>query len=250
MKNTAKYLAEQERIAKIAFQLFAETGYSKTPLSVIGKAAGVQKSLLQYYFPKKSKFIELFIQTSFNVIVNHLYESLMAEDNAAKDEFDGIDAVDPFDDDEDDKEFDGLKLVEALYDIAYFEFWYITSCPSTEALRMDVMESYGNAQLVVKCVCEWIFEHMEDLDDEMKDKLYDTVTYCIGGGFEYACMKLEEKEPVDVGYIVDIAMATMVTALGLDTGFFKIHKDIDKEWLLRTADAVDALTFGSGAVSA
>ena len=114
-----------------------------------------------------------------------------------------------------------------------------------EALRMDVMESYANAQLVVKCVCEWIFDHMSELDDEMKAQLYDTVTYCIGGGFEYACMKLEAKEPVDVGYIVDIAMVTLVTALGLDANFFQIHKDIDKEWLLRTADAVDELTFGS-----
>ncbi len=241
MKNTAKYLAEQERIAKIAFQLFAETGYSKTPLSVIGKAAGVQKSLLQYYFPKKSKFIELFIETSFSVIVDHLYESLKAD--KAEAEADDLVAVDPFDDDDDD-EISGMEFIEMLYDIAYFEFWYITSSPSTEALRMDVMESYANAQLVVKCVCDWIFEHMPDIDESLRDRLYDTITYCIGGGFEYACMKLEEKEPVDVGYIVDIAMATMVTALGLDTGFFKIHKDIDEAWLRETAAAVDALTFG------
>ena len=110
MKNTAKYLAEQERIAKIAFQLFAETSYSKTPLSVIGKAAGVQKSLLQYYFPKKSKFIELFIQTSFGVIVDHLYNSIL-EENKEEGAEDELVAVDPFDDDDDDA-VSGMQLIE------------------------------------------------------------------------------------------------------------------------------------------
>ena len=104
MKQTQKYLAEQERIARIAFKLFAETGYAKTPLSVIGKEAGVQKSLLQYYFPKKSKFIELFIETSFGLVIDQVIESIRAreaeEEKAALD--DDLVAVDPFGDDDDD----------------------------------------------------------------------------------------------------------------------------------------------------
>ncbi|MBR1703822.1 MAG: TetR/AcrR family transcriptional regulator, partial [Clostridia bacterium] len=126
MKQTQKYLVEQERIARIAFQLFAETGYAKTPLSVIGKAAGVQKSLLQYYFPKKSKFIELFIETSFGLVIDQVIESIRAREAEADSGIDpDLEVVDPFDDDE--EEFSGLELVELLYDIAYFEFWYITS---------------------------------------------------------------------------------------------------------------------------
>lgn len=225
MENTAKYLREQERIAKIAFKLFAETGYTKTPLSVIGNAAGVQKSLLQYYFPKKSKFIELFIQTSINVLLTHVENTSKAENE--------------------EEELTGFQLIERIYDIAYFEFWYITSCPSTEALRMDVMESRDNTQLVVQCVCDWIFAHMEDLDEDLKTQIYDAVTFCIGGGFEYACMKMAKNEAVDVDTIVKNAMDFMVTAMGFDASVFKIRKDISKEWLLRTADAVDALTFGA-----
>ncbi|MBQ8469857.1 MAG: TetR/AcrR family transcriptional regulator [Clostridia bacterium] len=244
MKQTQKYLVEQERIARIAFQLFAETGYAKTPLSVIGKAAGVQKSLLQYYFPKKSKFIELFIETSFGLVIDQVIESIRAREAEADSGIDpDLEVVDPFDDDE--EEFSGLELVELLYDIAYFEFWYITSCPSTEALRMDVMESYGTAQLVVQCICDWIFDHMADLDDELKERIYDTITFCVGGGFEYACMKSERKEPVDVEYIVDNAMQFVVSALGFDPSLFQIKKEISTEWLLRTADAVDAKTFGA-----
>jgi AcrR family transcriptional regulator len=245
MKQTQKYLAEQERIARIAFKLFAETGYAKTPLSVIGKEAGVQKSLLQYYFPKKSKFIELFIETSFSLVIDQVIESLRAreaeEEAAAID--DDLVAVDPFEDDDED-EFTGVELVELLYDIADFEFWYVTSCPSTEALRMDVMENYNTAQLVVQCICDWIFDHLSDLDDAMKDRLYDTITFCVGGGFEYACMKFEKNEPVDVEYIVGNAMDFVVSALGFDPSLFKIRKEISTEWLLRTADAVDAVTFG------
>lgn len=245
MRQTQKYLAEQERIARIAFKLFAETGYAKTPLSVIGKEAGVQKSLLQYYFPKKSKFIELFIETSFSLIIDQVIESIRAREADADSAIDDdLVAVDPFDDDDED-EFNGMELVELLYDIAYFEFWYITSCPSTEALRMDVMENYNTAQLVVQCICDWIFEHMSDLTDELKDRIYDTITFCVGGGFEYACMKFEKKEPVDVGYIVDNAIDFVVKSLGFDPSLISIRKEVSTEWLLRTADAVDAVTFGA-----
>jgi len=59
-----------------------------------------------------------------------------------------------------------------------------------------------------------------------------------------ACMKNEKNEPVDVGYIVGNAMDFVVSALGFDPSFFKIRKEISTEWLLRTADAVDAVTFG------
>ncbi len=195
MKQTQKYLAEQERIARIAFKLFAETGYAKTPLSVIGKEAGVQKSLLQYYFPKKSKFIELFIETSFSLVIDQVIESIRARE-------------------------------------------------AEEAAAAIDEENYNTAQLVVQCICDWIFEHLSDLDDEMKDRLYDTITFCVGGGFEYACMKFEKNEPVDVGYIVANAMDFVVSALGFDPALFKIRKEMSTEWLLRTADAVDAVTFG------
>ena len=244
MKNTAKYLAEQERIAKIAFHLFAETGYAKTPLSVIGQEAGVQKSLLQYYFPKKSKFIELFIETSFNLVIDEVLDSIRAREAeaVAKVDEEGLIAVDPFDDD--DEELNGIEIVELLYDIAYFEFWYLTCCPSTEAIRMDVMDSYTNCQLVVQCISRWIFEHMPDLDDVMQQKIYDTITFCIGGGFEYACMKLSENKPIDVDYVVANAMDFVVGALGFDPSFFKIRKEVDKDWLLRTAEKVDEKTFG------
>ena len=245
MKQTQKYLAEQERIARIAFKLFAQTGYAKTPLSVIGQEAGVQKSLLQYYFPKKSKFIELFVETSFALVVEQVIDSIRAREAEAEPDFDDdLDFVDPFDDDEE-EEFNGVELVELLYDIAYFEFWYITSCPSTEAIRMDVMENYATAQLVVQCICDWTFAHMTDLDEELKERIYDTVTFCVGGGFEYACMKLERKEPVDVGYIVENAMKFVVSALGFDPALIDINKDISTEWLLRTADSVDAVSFGA-----
>lgn len=244
MKQTQKYLAEQERIARIAFKLFAQTGYAKTPLSVIGQEAGVQKSLLQYYFPKKSKFIELFVETSFALVVDQVIDSIRAREAEAEQDFDDdLDFVDPFDDEE--EEFNGVELVELLYDIAYFEFWYITSCPSTEAIRMDVMENYSTAQLVVQCICDWTFAHMSDLDEELKDRIYDTVTFCVGGGFEYACMKLERKEPVDVGYIVENAMRFVVSALGFEPSLVDINKEISTEWLLRTADRVDAVSFGA-----
>ncbi len=109
---------------------------------------------------------------------------------------------------------------------------------------MDVMENYNTAQLVVQCICNWIFEHMSDLDDDMKERLYDTITFCVGGGFEYACMKFEKNEPVDVEFIVGNAMDFVVNSLGFDPALFKIRKEISTEWLLRTADAVDAVTFG------
>ena len=132
MKQTQKYLAEQERIARIAFKLFAETGYAKTPLSVIGKEAGVQKSLLQYYFPKKSKFIELFIETSFSLVIDQVIESIRAREaeEAAAAIDDDLVAVDPFDEEkaglyeklnEEAKDFYGQSITYLEKAVAYID---------------------------------------------------------------------------------------------------------------------------------
>ena len=65
-------------------------------------------------------------------------------------------------------------------------------------------------------------------------------------GHDFDCVDkgFAQNEPVDVGYIVGNAMYFVVNALGFDSSLFKIRKEMSTEWLLRTADAVDAVTFG------
>ena len=70
--ETEKYIEEQNRIAKIAFSLFREKGYDKTSIKEIADAANIQKALVQYYFPKKDLFIDIFIQKSLDTVVESM----------------------------------------------------------------------------------------------------------------------------------------------------------------------------------
>lgn len=52
-KNQAADINTRERIQQAANRLFNEKGYEKTSITMICEAAGVSKTTLHYYFPKK-----------------------------------------------------------------------------------------------------------------------------------------------------------------------------------------------------
>ena len=113
MEPTTKYIDEQNRIAKIAFSLFVEKGFNDTSISDIAKAAGIQKGLVQYYFPKKENFAHLFIEQTMQYIL----ESINSTDIKFKNE------------------------IERFYLIGYFESYYLSIHDSMKNLRVDVLVS-------------------------------------------------------------------------------------------------------------
>ena len=90
-KNTE----ERNRIERIAFRILTDKGVSSTSFADIASRAGVTRSLVQHYFPKKDIFIEDFIRRCLNEI------SSIVEDSPY------IDAANP---------------IERLYAVGYIQF--------------------------------------------------------------------------------------------------------------------------------
>ena len=216
--RTAKYLEEQNRIAKIAFNIFKEKGYENTSFAAIAKEAGIAKNLLQYYFPKKENFVELFIDTSLPYTFEVLRETL-----------DNIKSPSDF--------------LRDIYYVAYFEFWYLTKHEEIGMLISDVLSSRATSAIIAEALSNWLIENVKFIGDK-GPALADQIAYAIGGGFEYAYIKTQKGEDVDVDMIVTQSMELLGNALGIPHRLMKFKFDVDRDWLEENAANLDKRIFG------
>jgi AcrR family transcriptional regulator len=61
-------LASQKKIELAALKLFSERGYTKTPTSLIAKAAGVSEPLIFKYYVSKEQLLEYIIRSGYRRI--------------------------------------------------------------------------------------------------------------------------------------------------------------------------------------
>ncbi|MBR6479721.1 MAG: TetR/AcrR family transcriptional regulator [Clostridia bacterium] len=216
--RTAKYLEEQNRIAKIAFNLFREKGYENTSFAAIAKEAGIAKNLLQYYFPKKEDFITLFIDTTLPFIFDSLRATL-----------DGITSP--------------VELLKDVYFLAYFEFWYLTKHEYIGHLTSDVLASRATSAIVAQEISNWFIENVKIIGNK-GPALTDQIAYAIGGGLEYAYIKNQKGEEIDVDMIVSQSIVLLGQALGIPQKLLKFKVKVDPERLERYAESVDRQIFG------
>ncbi len=73
-KNTEK----RDEIMRCAYHLFTENGYKNVFLSDIAQQAGISKSLLQHYFPKKSELIKSILDEMLSISFEYV-ENLVSE---------------------------------------------------------------------------------------------------------------------------------------------------------------------------
>ena len=216
--RTAKYLEEQNRIAKIAFNLFREKGYENTSFATIAKEAGIAKNLLQYYFPKKENFVSLFI----NMSLPYTFEAMQASMENIK---------------------TPVEFLKDIYYIAYFEFWYLTKHDYIGMLTSDVLSSRATSAIIAQALSDWLIENVR-LIGAKGPALADEIAYAIGGGFEYAYIKMQKGEDIDVDLIVTQSIELLGRALGVPSRLLKFKFDVDPAWLEENARALDKRFFG------
>ncbi len=216
--RTAKYLEEQNRIAKIAFNLFREKGYENTSFAAIAKEAGIAKNLLQYYFPRKEDFITLFINTTLPFLFDSLRETI-----------DGITSP--------------TELLKDIYFLAYFEFWYLTKHEYIGQLTSDVLASRATSALVAQEISNWFIENVKIIGKK-GPALADQISYAIGGGLEYAYIKNQKGEYIDVDMIVSQSIGLLGHALGIPQKMLNFKVKVDPNKLEEYAKSIDRQIFG------
>lgn len=212
---TEKYSEEKRRIARVAFRLFQKNGFKNTSIKEIADASGIRKSLFQYYFPKKEMLISLYITKSLDFL------------------------SDSFDEFEKEKELDTFNKIFLL---GYFLLWYMTSHDSMKYLKYDIFSSNEYTAQIIEALDKWAFGYF-DFSEEIKKVLSDTVTFAVGGAFEYIYIKLKNDEKFSVDMMVDTMVNIMSPYLGIETAPIKVEDYLTDEWLEQKAKQLDKMMF-------
>lgn len=146
----AKNIETRERISKTAIRLFSEKGYVNTSFTDIAKACGVERSIVQYYFPYKEIFITEFLDKCLMLIAE------MAE---------GLD----------EKRFD---IFGRQYFMGFVSFSFLVDSEKMQNLTMDIVASRQLTEAMMPLYCRWDqWFSGEDFDE-------DATMLAIGGVYE------------------------------------------------------------------
>ena len=211
----SKNVEERNRILKIAYGLFKDKGYHNTSFQDIAAKANVQKALVQYYFPQKEIFINLFIEQSLDFIASSIQDSGLEEENA----------------------------LENLYLIGYFELWYLTCNEYMEYLKYDIVSSRKNTRTVIRIVIDWALRYMELTDKDDIRALSDAITISIGGGFELVYMCFCDSQPISPKDIVDKVVLIMSAVMGIHAPNIYVGEILSENWLNEKANKLNKFMF-------
>ena len=212
-----KNLEERNRIEKIAFRILTDKGVSNTSFADIALKAGVTRSLVQHYFPKKDIFIEDFIRRCLNEISDIVEASPY------------IDSDDP---------------LERLYAVGYIQFTFLLYNRQMENLKQDILRTRDNTMLIVDDVIMWAMDYLADEDDVLKDRVADAIRYSMGGAFEHIYACLEKGWTIDGDKVSEMVIRMMNAALDLPVNTFAVPEKIPKDWLTKEVQGLNKKLLG------
>ena len=76
---TEKNISTEEHILNISREVFMQNGYDGTSMQLIADAAGINKSLLHYYYRSKDKLFHKIFSTVFSQFIPHLGVIFMSD---------------------------------------------------------------------------------------------------------------------------------------------------------------------------
>ncbi len=123
----ARNMEARDKISRTAIQLFSEKGYVNTSFTDIAKACGVERSIVQYYFPYKEILIIEFLDKCLRLIAE------MAEN------LDG-------------ERFDVLGR---QYFLGFVSFSFLVDSDKMQNLTMDIVASRQLTETMMPLYCQW-----------------------------------------------------------------------------------------------
>lgn len=146
----AKNTELREKISAHAVKLFSEKGYVNTSFADIARECGVERTIVQYYFPYKDILIREFLDKCLKKVAE------MAEELS-------------------EERFDAFGRAYFM-GVASFEF--IINCKKMEKMALDIIESRQLTSLIIPLYCQW--DKWLTGDDFQED----ATIMAIGGAYE------------------------------------------------------------------
>ncbi len=202
---------ERERILMEAFNIISIKGFVNTSYSDIAKSAGISKSLVQYYFPKKDLIIVSFIEHSLGICKKLL---------------------------EEDKSFHFDNPLDELYAIGYLQSYFAIYNPVMKYVASSILKDRDNTIIILEAAASWVLKNVDLVapdDPVLFQKCRNVLVYVCGGALEYLYVQDKYQEPVDEDFLSDISLSILKPLAELTTGNDLSHTDcrkyFSKDWL-------------------
>lgn len=176
---------QREHIAAAAHRLFVERGFERTSYQDIAAAAGVDRSLVQYYFPKKD-----------GLILGLMDLILRTAENAARAHSTGADV------------FVQLHLVAQVY------FGFLLDPPSRPLTR-DIVASRRLTDEVILFDEDWLRERL-DLAVSAWPRFSDDMTMAVGGAYELCYQAIAHGRELDARDLSRRLLLAFMASAGKD----------------------------------
>ena len=197
---------ERERIQRNAFNLFSQQGIEASSFADIAKNSFVTKSLVQYYFPKKDKFITDFVRKSMDC-VQKISEQIPG--------------------------FDEKEPLEKLVCIAYIQFYFAVYNDKMSRLSIDILRDRAITKTVIDQAAQCNIDYLgEELAGEDMEQIRLALQFLYGGTFDYIYTCTVEGKDIDINTVIQFGLLLMNATVDrpLSKDFFE-NARLEQEWL-------------------
>lgn len=184
---------EQQRnlVVLAAHRALLRSGYTATSYTDIAAEAGIERSLVQHYVPKKQALITSLMDRALT-----LAETLVQDETG-----------------DDDGEFVTLYRTGQLY------FSFLLHDARMRALTLDIASHREITSAVVFLSQEWAFAHLRPEPGTEEDTA-DDFAMAVGGAYEVLYRHLRADAVIDVPRLTERVLAGYLRAIGVAPGRF------------------------------
>lgn len=179
-----KNLDHKRLIAEEAYRLFILQGYNKTSYTDIANKSGMDRALVQYYFPKKELLVVEFMSKLLS----------MAETVI---------------------ELRGLKSNNSwidMYLIGQIHFSFLLSDENLAKFTLDIVSSRTLTQTILIFDESWAF-HFLNIHPSEQDDVSDNLTIAAGGAYEMIYRYLISGKSLPVSRLMKRTMLSFINTL-------------------------------------
>ena len=180
----AKNFEMREKIYREALRLFSEKGYYATSFANIAEACGVERTVIQYYFPYKDYFIQELVEDC----LQHIDEMALLLDE---------------------ERFD---VYGRLYYAGYLFFDFLLNSPRMKNLTEDILGQRTLVNAIIPLHCQQDKLYTKGEFDE------DATIMSMGGTYELMYYRLKNHIPITSRYLVDKSFLVFAGMHGLGAG--------------------------------
>ena len=189
-------------ISRAAWRLFVKQGYTKTSYDHVAKESGINKPLVQHYFPKKELLIFGGI-TNLRTVAAHKASRLVGEGNS--------------------------NSSKRFYVLGQIYIAALTSNNQVKKFLLDILESRSLTSDVIAFDFDWSLSEVSPEQDKLlhRESFLDTNTANMGAFYELLFYKLRNDQPYVLSDLIKPAVLSLMEELGWNPQDAK--RELDKQ---------------------